>query len=163
MVTLDKPSQKHSTTVKINATSLSMLGDEKIRLDGLHHFLAVGCEEPNGLATCSLATPDTSRRIFEYDTLKNKVGIKTSMINMHILTVLRLHATFLRAEKVWIGARYGQSMNAGMKKTYAGFPFSTSSATTKTSGIVTPAMPRAAVAYFLVAEVQMAQLGLGSL
>jgi hypothetical protein len=49
------------------------------------------------------------------------------------------------------------------EKTYAGFPFFTSSAAMNTSGIFISAAPRAEVAYFRVAEVHIAHFGLGNL
>lgn len=45
---------------------------------------------------------------------------------------------------------------------HAGLPFSTSSATTKASGTSMPAAFNAALAYFRVADVQIAQTGLGN-
>ena len=47
--------------------------------------------------------------------------------------------------------------------TYSGLPFSTSSETTKTSGVGTPTAFKAEAAYPAVAEVQIAHFGLGSL
>ena len=46
--------------------------------------------------------------------------------------------------------------------THAGFPCLTSSAATKTSGMMIPAALRAEVAYFRVAEVHMAHFGSGN-
>ena len=54
------------------------------------------------------------------------------------------------------------SSNPTIQNTHAGFPRSTSSATTKTSGMIIPAASRADVAYFRVEEVHTAHFGFGN-
>ena len=58
---------------------------------------------------------------------------------------------------------FNNNIDVKLVKTYSGFPFSTSSETTKTSGTGTPTAFKADVAYTTVADVQMAHLGFGNL
>ena len=130
--------------------SPSEVGNEVVGHHGFHLFTRVGRNQTKGLASRSLSA--TTAR---WGILDNKAasGIDTRA---------------LRAEQVRVGPVGIQYVDLyppdrSGTATYSGLPFSTSSETTKTSGIGTPTAVSAEVAYTIVAEVQIAHLGVGSL
>lgn len=131
---------------------LRKVSDEIVRFDFLHLLAGMRRDQAKGLGACGTPATDACRGIFDHETAGG-------------VDPCTLCAQEVRIRSVGCGKREQpiSGVRAAVDKTYSGLPFSTSSDTTKTSGTGMPAAFRAAVAYEMVAEVQIAHFGFGSL